>query len=142
MLLGATIPPGVAASCLHAAPEGYLSGTFDDSGRVCITQPVLSENVVTATLYGTRSAQLLDARQQRWRQLVKRGPAEGVYTLLFALPVRQASTLVLEGRKGDSWSMRWQIRETVPLERQQTLAPVSPTLQRLARQLDAGGATE
>lgn len=142
MLLGATIPPGVAASCLHAAPEGYLSGTFDDSGRVCITQPVLSENVVTATLYGTRSAQLLDARQQRWRQLVKRGPADGVYTLLFALPVRQASTLVLEGRKGDSWSMRWQIRETVPLARQQTLAPVSPTLQRLARQLDAGGDTD
>ncbi|ELY4663472.1 DUF3327 domain-containing protein [Cronobacter muytjensii] len=141
LLMGVSTLPGEAASCLKGTASGELSGTFDRRGRVCITQPVMKENYVAATLSGAQRAQLTDARQQSLRALVARGPADGAHSLLFALPAQQASTLILEGEAGTPWSLRWQAHETVPLDREQPLAPVSPTLQQLARHLAAGGDT-
>ncbi|CCJ73253.1 putative esterase [Cronobacter condimenti 1330] len=142
LLLGMAASPGEAASCLKSAVDGELAGTFDNRGRVCIIQPVLGENYVAATLTGAREAQLMDGQQQPLRRLVTRGPADGTHSLLFALPVRQPSTLILEGAAGTTWSLRWQAQETVPLAREQAPEPVSPTLQALARHLSGGGDTQ
>ncbi|EPP1002606.1 alpha/beta hydrolase-fold protein [Cronobacter dublinensis] len=141
LLAGISALPGEAASCLTGAASGQLTGTFDASGRACITQPVMGENYVAATLTGARRAALTDARQHPLRTLIARGPADGTHSLLFALPARQASTLILRGEPGAVWSLRWQAQETVPLDRAQSLAPVNPTLQQLARHLAAGGDT-
>lgn len=102
---------------------------------------LLGENYVAATLSGVTDARLLDDNNRRLRTLLAGGPADGEQTLLFSLPVNRASSLVLHGEEGARWRFQWQMRETTALAKIQPLDPVSPRLQRLKRELAAGGST-
>jgi enterochelin esterase family protein len=62
--------------------------------------PALGENYVSATLNGVTDARLLDGQNRRIRTLIEHGPVDGEHTLLFALPVRQSTSLVLHGEEG------------------------------------------
>ena len=48
---------------------------------------------------------------------------------------------MLHGEEGARWRFQWQMRETTALAKIQPLDPVSPRLQRLKRELAAGGST-
>lgn len=123
-------------------PAGRYSGKFDASGEVCFSLPELGENYVSATLNGVTDARLLDGQNRRIRTLIENGPADGEHTLLFALPVKQNTSLVLHGEAGKPWRFQWRMKETSPLPRVQMLAPESPTLKALVSVISAGGTTE
>lgn len=142
LLLGISTLPAMAATCEHASLQGDVQGKFDASGEVCFTLPKLNENYVSATLKGVTDARLLDGQNSRVRTLIENGPADGEHSLLFALPVRQNTSLVLHGEPGQPWHFQWRIRETSALPRVQMLEPESPTLNALAKTVTAGGSTE
>lgn len=141
LLIGLSAQPAVAMTCEQPALRGEQQGRFDASGEVCFMLPVLAENVVSATLNGVTDAALLDGQNRTIRSLIASGPTDGEHSLLFTLPVKQPSSLVLHGQEGVKWRFAWQMRETAPLARAQAVAPESPTLQALARTLAAGGST-
>lgn len=142
LLLGIGTLPALAATCEHSSIQGEVKGKFDASGEVCFVLPALGENYVSATLNGVTDARLLDGQNRRIRTLIEHGPADGEHALLFALPVRQSTSLVLHGEEGKPWRFRWQMKETAPLSRTQVLDPESPALKALAKTLAAGGSTE
>jgi len=142
LVMGLGVLPVLAAACDAPSVQGELQGKFDASGEVCFQLPPLSENYVFATLNGVTDARLLDGQNRRIRTLLEDGPADGEQTLLFSLPVRQHSSLVLHGEEGARWRFEWQMKETTPLARAQDLEPISPTLQQLAKHLASGGTTE
>lgn len=142
LLLGIGVLPAVAATCEHSSRQGDVQGKFDASGEVCFMLPELAENYVSATLHGVTDARLLDGQNRRIRTLVENGPADGEHTLLFALPEKQSTSLVLHGEAGKPWRFQWRMKETSALPRVQMLAPESPTLQALAKEIAAGGSTD
>lgn len=142
LLLGIGALPAMAATCEHTSLQGEVEGKFDASGEVCFMLPELAENYVSATLQGVTDARLLDGQNRRIRTLVENGPADGEHTLLFALPVKQNTSLVLHGEAGKPWRFQWRMKETSALARVQMLAPESPALQALAKTVAAGGTTE
>lgn len=142
LLLGIGTLPAVAATCEQSSLQGDVRGKFDASGEVCFVLPELSENYVSATLNGVTDARLLDEQNRRIRTLIEKGPADGEHTLLFALPVKQNSSLVLHGEAGKPWRFQWRMKETSALARGQMLEPESPTLQALAKAISAGGSTD
>ncbi|HCR0053026.1 TPA: DUF3327 domain-containing protein [Enterobacter hormaechei] len=142
LLLGIGALPAVAATCEQSSRQGDVQGKFDASGEVCFSLPELDENYVSATLHGVTDARLLDGQNRRIRTLIENGPADGEHTLLFALPVKQNTSLVLHGEAGKPWRFQWRMKETSPLPRVQMLAPESPTLKALANVISAGGSTE
>ncbi|MGY5956010.1 alpha/beta hydrolase-fold protein [Kosakonia sp. BK9b] len=142
LLIGISTLPAAAMPCGSASVQGEQQGKFDASGEVCFQLPALGENYVTATLSGVTDAHLLDTQNRRLRALLEGGPADGEQALLFSLPVQQPSSLVLHGHEGKRWSFTWRMKETTPLPRPQTLAPVSPRLQQLVNELAAGGTTD
>lgn len=142
LVFGVSAIPALAMACESPALQGELQGKFDASGEICFELPTLGENYVSATLVGVTDAHLLDGKNRRLRTLVDAGPVDGEQTLLFALPVNQASTLVLKGEEGVRWRFQWRIGETSSLARAQSLEPISPTLQQLQRDLAAGGNTD
>lgn len=141
LLIGMSTLPAAAMNCESPSLQGELQGKFDASGEVCFDLPTLGENYVAATLSGVTDARLLDDNNRRLRTLLAGGPADGEQTLLFSLPVNRASSLVLHGEEGARWRFQWQMRETTALAKIQPLDPVSPRLQRLKRELAAGGST-
>lgn len=141
LLIGMSTLPAAAMNCESPSLQGELEGKFDASGEVCFDLPTLGENYVAATLSGVTDARLLDDNNRRLRTLLAGGPADGEQTLLFSLPVNRASSLVLHGEEGARWRFQWQMRETTALAKIQPLDPVSPRLQRLKRELAAGGST-
>ena len=141
LLIGMSTLPAAAMNCESPSLQGELQGKFDASGEVCFDLPTLGENYVAATLSGVTDARLLDDNNRRLRTLLAGGPADGEQTLLFSLPVHRASSLVLHGEEGARWRFQWQMRETTALAKIQPLDPVSPRLQRLKRELAAGGST-
>lgn len=142
LLIGLSATPALAAGCEAMSIQGEQQGKFDASGEVCFELPALGENYVSATLSGVTDARLLDRQNRRLRSLLEAGPVDGEQTLLFSLPVNQSSSLVLHGEEGARWHFRWRIKETSSLPRTQVLAPVSPLLQKLARELARGGTTD
>lgn len=142
LLVGFSAMSAMAAPCDSSSVQGEQQGKFDASGEVCFQLPVLSENYVQATLKGVTDAHLLDGQNRHLRALLEGGPADGEQSLLFSLPVKHPSSLVLHGNEGVRWSFSWRMKEAEPLSRALILDPVSPTLQRLARELAAGGTTE
>lgn len=142
LLLGIGALPAVAATCEQTSRQGDIQGKFDASGEVCFSLPELGENYVSATLNGVTDARLLDGQNRRIRTLIENGPADGEHTLLFALPVKQNTSLVLHGEAGKPWRFQWRMKETSPLPRVQMLVPESPTLKALASVISAGGSTE
>jgi enterochelin esterase family protein len=56
--------------------------------------------------------------------------------------VKQHTSLVLHGEAGKPWRFQWRMKETSALPRVQMLAPESPTLQALAKEIAAGGSTD
>lgn len=142
LLIGFGTLPVMAAGCEAPSVQGEQQGKFDASGEVCFQLPPLNENYVSATLAGVTDARLLDAHNRRIRTLLEDGPVDGEQTLLFSLPVRQVSSLVLHGEEGARWRFAWRMKETTPLARGQVVPPVSPTLQQLEKHLASGGTTE
>jgi len=142
LVLGIGALPAVAATCEHASLQGEVQGKFDASGEVCFLLPELTENYVSVTLNGVTDARLLDGKNRRIRTLVENGPVDGEHTLLFALPVKQSTSLVLHGEAGKPWRFQWRMKETYALPRVQMLEPESPTLQALAKTVAAGGSTD
>jgi enterochelin esterase-like enzyme len=142
LLVGFSAMSAMAAPCESSSVQGEQQGKFDASGEVCFQLPLLSENYVSATLSGVTDAHLLDGQNRRLRALLEGGPSDGEQSLLFSLPVKQASSLVLHGHEGVRWSFSWRMKETEPLSRALVLDPVSPALQKLARELAAGGTTD
>ncbi|ANG91875.1 DUF3327 domain-containing protein [Enterobacteriaceae bacterium 155047] len=142
LLLGISALPALAATCEQPSFQGEQQGKFDASGEVCFVLPAMGQNYVSATLKGVKDARLLDVQNRRIRTLIENGPADGEHSLLFALPVKQHSSLVLHGEAGTPWQFQWRMKETSPLPRTQTLAPESPTLQALAKKVAAGEGTE
>lgn len=144
LLIGLTALPAAAIECEASSHRGEQKGKFDASGEVCFSLPVVGENYVSARLTGVTDARLLDDHNRVFRTLVAGGPADGQHTLLFSLPVRQASSLVLHGEEGASWHFQWQITASHALagEAQAQHLPASPQLQKLLRELASGGTTE
>lgn len=142
LLLGISTLPAMAATCEHSSIQGEQQGKFDASGEVCFVLPALGENYVSATLKGVTDASLLDEQNRRIRTLIENGPGDGEHSLLFALPVQQSTSLVLHGEEGQPWRFEWRMKETLPLPRTQILEPESPTLQKLAKTIAAGGETD
>nr|WP_318382668.1 alpha/beta hydrolase-fold protein [uncultured Enterobacter sp.] len=142
LLIGLGAMPVMAATCEAPSVQGEQQGKFDASGEVCFQLPPLNENYVQATLHGVTDARLLDGQNRRLRTLLEDGPIDGEQTLLFSLPVRQVSSLVLHGEEGTRWRFSWRMKETSPLRKAQVVAPVSPTLQNLEKHLASGGTTE
>ncbi|RKQ38712.1 alpha/beta hydrolase-fold protein [Enterobacter sp. R1(2018)] len=142
LMLGLCSASATAAECTAGALQGELEGKFDASGEICFSLPSLGENYASATLAGARDAKLLDTKGYPWRVLVEDGPTDGRHALLFALPVKRESTLLLRGEPGTRWQFKWQIRETRPLLKEQALESVSPVLQELQRTLRNGGTTD
>lgn len=142
LLLGIGTLPAMAATCEHASLQGDVQGKFDASGEVCFLLPPLDENYVSATLKGVTDARLLDEKNNGIRTLVENGPADGEHTLLFALPVKQNTSLVLHGEAGKPWRFQWRMKETSALPRTQVLEPESPALKALAETVAAGGSTD
>src|SRR5690606_22846542 len=114
----------------------------DASMAKCILLPAMGQNYDSDTLKRVKHAHLLDVHHRRTRTLIENCPAHGEHSLLFALPVKQHSSLVLHGEAGTPWQFQWRMKETSPLPRTQTLAPESPTLQALAKKVAAGEGTE
>jgi len=121
LLLGIGALPAMAATCEHSSLQGDVQGKFDASGEVCFSLPPLDENYVSATLNGVTDARLLDEQNRKIRTLVEKGPADGEHTLLFALPVKQNTSLVLQGEEGKAWRFQWRMKETTALPRVQML---------------------
>lgn len=142
LLLGIGTLPVLAATCETPSVQGELKGKFDASGEVCFVLPALGENYVSATLNGVTDARLLDGQNRRIRTLIEHGPVDGEHTLLFALPVRQSTSLVLHGEEGTPWRFQWRMKETAALSRTQMPEPESPTLKALAKTVAAGGSTD
>ncbi|WP_342324118.1 alpha/beta hydrolase-fold protein [Kosakonia sp. BYX6] len=142
LLIGLSAVPAMAENCQPTTVQGEQQGKFDASGEVCFQLPALSENYVSASVSGVTDAYLLDGQNRRLRELLAGGPADGEQSLLFSLPVRQPSSLVLHGNEGVRWRFSWHMKETTPLSRPQTLTPVSPRLQQLASEIAAGGTTD
>lgn len=142
LLIGLSALPAMAIQCEAPSVQGEQHGKFDASGEVCFQLPLLGENYVAATLSGVTDAHLLDRQNHPLRALLEGGPSDGEQSLLFSLPIQQPSSLVLHGQEGTRWRFSWRMKETTPLPRPQTLAPVSPRLQQLASELAAGGTTE
>jgi Enterochelin esterase and related enzymes len=142
LLIGLTALPAVAVECEPTAGRGDQKGKFDASGEICFSLPEMGENYVSARLSGVTDAFLLDNQNRLVRSLVSGGPVDGQHMLLFSLPVKQASSLVLRGTEGTSWYFQWQIKQTHALADSQQQDPASPGLQQLARELAAGGNTD
>lgn len=142
LLIGLTALPASAMECETSPNRGEQKGKFDASGEVCFTLPTLGENYVSARLSGVTDARLLDEQNRAIRTLVSGGPADGQHMLLFSLPVKQASSLVLHGEAGSAWHFQWQINETHALAVEEQQSPASPQLQKLSRELAAGGNTD
>ena len=142
LLIGLTALPASAMECETSPNRGEQKGKFDASGEVCFTLPTLGENYVSARLSGVTDARLLDEQNRAIRTLVSGGPADGQHMLLFSLPVKQASSLVLHGEAGSAWHFQWQINETHALAVEEQQSPASPQLQKLLRELAAGGNTD
>ncbi|MEO3989604.1 alpha/beta hydrolase-fold protein [Pseudocitrobacter cyperus] len=142
LLIGLTALPAAAMECETFPQRGEQKGKFDASGEVCFSLPELGENYVSARLSGVTDARLLDAQNRSIRTLVAGGPADGQHMLLFSLPVKRASSLVLHGTEGTPWHFQWQIKETHALVAQEQQSPASPQLQQLSRELAAGGNTD
>lgn len=142
LMLGLCSASAMAATCMPRGSQGEQQGKFDATGEVCFSLPPLGENYASATLTGVRDAKLLDAKGYLWRVLVEDGPADGQQSLLFSLPSKRDSTLLLRGDPGAEWLFKWQIRETTPLPVEQNIAPESPALRDLQTALDNGGTTD
>lgn len=142
LLVGLSAMPLMAAMCEMPAQPGKLQGTFDASGEVCFQLPASGENYVSATLIAATDARLLNANNSLVRTLLKGGPADGQHSLLFSLPERESSALVLNGHEGNHWSLTWRIETATPLQNIVDVAPDSPRLQALAKTLASGGSTE
>ncbi|MCT4704068.1 alpha/beta hydrolase-fold protein [Enterobacteriaceae bacterium H20N1] len=142
LMLGLCSASAMAATCAPRGTQGEQEGKFDASGEICFSLPSLGENYASATIAGARDAKLLDAKGYLWRALVENGPADGQHDLLFALPVKRESSLLLRGDPGARWHFKWQIRETTPLPKEQMLEPVSPVLKTLLKTLQNGGTTD
>mgnify|MGYP001045020443 CR=1 FL=1 len=142
LLIGLSTTPALAANCDSMSVQGEQQGKFDASGEICFVLPALGENYVSATLSGVTDARLLDRNNRRLRTLLEGEPGDSEQTLLFSLPLNQPSSLMLHGEEGTRWRFSWRIKETASLARTQVLDPVSPLLQQLARELQAGGTTE
>lgn len=141
LVLGLGTMTAQAMPCSTPSVQGEQQGKFDASGEVCFVLPALKENYVAATLSGITDARLLDGQNRLIRTLLAGGPVDGQHQLLFSLPAQQSTSLVLHGQEGVRWQFSWQMNETVPLPRNQRMAPVSPTLQRLEKALAAGADT-
>lgn len=141
LLTGTLMASGAALACEPLTAAGKKQGHFDASGKLCFTLPVVAENYVTAALSGATEAGLRRG-EQPYRELLRHGPSEGNHQLLFSLPHQQTTTLHLSGKPNQPWSLSWRIEAATPLERRQTLAPVSPGLQRLSARLAAGENSE
>lgn len=142
LMLGLCSASAMAVDCVPRGSQGEQQGKFDASGEICFSLPSLGENYASASIAGVRDAMLLDAKGRLWRMLVESGPADGKHDLLFALPVKRESTLLLRGDPGAQWQLRWQIREATALPKEQTLEPESPVLQALQETLRRGGTTD
>lgn len=141
-MIGLCSASAVAATCTFTGSQGEQEGKFDASGEICFGLPALGDNYANVELAGITDASLLDSKGRVWRALVENGPVDGKHNPLFALPVGVPSTLVLRGEPGQRWRFRWQIRETVPLKRNEALTPESPTLLALEQALSRGGDTD
>ncbi|NIF59097.1 DUF3327 domain-containing protein [Enterobacter sp. Ap-916] len=142
LMLGLCSASAVAATCTFTGSQGEQDGKFDASGEICFALPALGENYANVRLSGVTDASLVDSKGRLWRSLVENGPVDGQHNPLFALPVGQPSTLVLRGEPGRRWLFRWQIRETVPLKRNDEQSPESPALLALEQALSHGASTE
>lgn len=142
LLIGLSAMPLMAAMCETPVQPGKFQGRFDASGEVCFRLPASGENYVSAMLTGATDARLLDINKSPLRTLIKDGPADGQYHLLFSLPQREPSALVFNGHAGNNWSLSWRIETAIPVQKNQSRAPESPRLQALAQTLASGGSTE
>lgn len=142
LMLGLCSASAMAATCGPRGSQGEQDGKFDASGEICFSLPTLNENYASAFISGVRDARLLDAQGYLWRVLIENGPTDGQHDLLFSLPVKRESTLVLRGEPGTQWQFKWQIRETHPLAKEQAIEPLSPELLELQENLRAGGNTD
>ena len=108
LLIGISALPAAAMTCQPPLWQGERQGTFDASGEVCFALPKPGENYVTATISGVTDARLLDENHHPLRMLLAGGPTDAEQSLLFSAPVNRASSLVLHGKEGARWRLRWQ----------------------------------
>lgn len=141
LLPGLVAMPLMAATCEDLSGSGKRQGKFDASGEVCFQFSPQAQNYVAATLIGATDAWLRDAQQRHLRTLLKAGPADGEHELLFTLPERENTSLVLKGLTGAQWSLSWRIEMARPLAHSLEMPPESPRLQQLAQTLATGGTT-
>jgi enterochelin esterase family protein len=138
LLIGIGTLPAMAAACEHSSLQGDVQGSLMPAAKSVFTSAAGRE---LRFRHAERRNGCSPAgwENRRIRTLVENGPADGEHTLLFALPVKQHTSLVLHGEAGKPWRFQWRMKETSALPRVQMLAPESPTLQALAKEIAAVG---
>lgn len=124
------------ASCLAVTENKEMTGQFDNNNTLCFTAHLESQRYVELNVKGIQNLRLETQNGTHIRSLLKDIPADGQQKVRFLLPKTANYQLVAQGEAKKQWQFMLTTQPYQPLDKNAGIAPTSPRLQTLAKQLD------
>jgi enterochelin esterase family protein len=106
-----------------------LHGVFDGQGNAFLTLHIVAGHYFTGEITGVQILRMRDKNGQHWRTLLNDAPVDGPQMLRSTVPSGDIQHVTLQGPARQNWHLRYQQKPLNPLDKDQALIPLSPTLQ-------------